>query len=81
MITPVTLLDGTQAPYGYGVKVGEYGGQPAIYHQGLIPGFGSVLAYYPDDDTAIVLLTNTQTGTDQLDAAVGKIREILSAQP
>ena len=81
MTTPVTLLDGTQVPYGYGVKVGDYGGQPAIYHQGSIPGFGSVLAYYPDDDTAIVLLTNTQIGTDQLDAAVRQIREILSAQP
>ncbi len=81
MITPVTLLDGSQVPYGYGLKVGDYGGQSAIYHQGLMPGFGSVLAYYPGDDIAIVLLTNTQADTGQLDSAVRKIRDILSARP
>jgi D-alanyl-D-alanine carboxypeptidase len=81
MITPITLPDGTQVPYGFGLKLGDYGGQPSIYHQGSITGFSAALAYYPGDDTTIVLLTNTDAQTEALDAAVGQIRQILSAKP
>jgi D-alanyl-D-alanine carboxypeptidase len=81
MIAPVTLPDGTQTFYGFGLKIGVYGGQPAIYHQGAITGFGSVLAYYPGDDLTVVLLTNTQAPTEQLDAAVSRLRAVLAAQP
>jgi hypothetical protein len=40
-----------------------------------------VLAYYPADDTAIVLLTNKDVVTGSLDAAIQQIHEILSTRP
>ena len=81
MTSPGTLPDGTSTYYGYGLKIGDYGGHPAIYHQGLITGFASVVAYFPDDDTTIVLLTNTQAQVDSLDDAVSLIRTRVSARP
>jgi CubicO group peptidase (beta-lactamase class C family) len=81
MVSPVTLPDGTPAFYGFGLKIDDYGGQPSIYHQGAVTGFSSVLAYYPGEDIAIVILTNTQTQTQVLDTAVAQIRKILAARP
>ncbi len=46
--------------YGFGVRVSTVDGRRVIHHGGGIEGFGSYLAYYPDTDTTIVLLANTE---------------------
>jgi CubicO group peptidase (beta-lactamase class C family) len=51
--------------YGLGLAVGERDGRRVIGHGGAINGFNSALYTYPDDKTAIVLLTNTQGGANQ----------------
>jgi CubicO group peptidase (beta-lactamase class C family) len=50
--------------YGYGWFIGP----PALHfinHQGVVPGFGSVIYRYPDDKTTIIMLTNQQAVDEQ----------------
>ena len=81
MISPATLPNGKLLTYGFGLRVGLYGGQMAIYHQGQVTGFSSVLVYYPGDDIAVALLTNTAAPIPLLDALAGQIRAVLAAGP
>ena len=81
MITPATLPNGKLLTYGFGLKVGDYGGQTAIYHQGQVPGFSSVLVYYPDADITVALLTNTAVPIVLLDTLAGQIRTLITAEP
>jgi len=62
MTSPIELPDGTQTGYGFGLEIAEKNGRMVISHAGGIPsGFMTLLAYYPDDNYGIVLLTNTMT--------------------
>jgi CubicO group peptidase (beta-lactamase class C family) len=55
MTTPTTLAGGTSIPYGYGLGLGD----GAVAHGGSTPGFRSWMIHYPDEDLALVLLSNT----------------------
>ncbi|MGD8397358.1 MAG: serine hydrolase domain-containing protein [Anaerolineae bacterium] len=55
MTTPIKLEGGEILAYGYGLGVAP----DAVAHGGSLPGFRSWLAYYPDEDLTIVLLSNT----------------------
>ncbi len=59
MATPTRLEDGSETDYGYGLHLGELGGEPAIYHEGGTVSFSSWLVYYPDRDLILAVLTNT----------------------
>jgi CubicO group peptidase (beta-lactamase class C family) len=50
--------------YAYGVYVGDENGHRAVSHDGMINGFSTYLAWYPDDGLMIALLTNRQEGPD-----------------
>lgn len=54
----VKLNDGSDYAYGFGWSVGEYRGQPVISHGGGLHGFLSHLAYYPEIDATVVVLSN-----------------------
>ncbi len=58
MTTPGRLNDGTTTPYGFGCFVGTLDGHPHVHHGGSIPGFVAELAYFPDQDLTVVVLTN-----------------------
>ncbi len=59
MTEPTVLADGSQAPYGMGLALLPLDGKRArVAHNGAIGGFTATLAYYPDDDLAIAILTN-----------------------
>lgn len=46
--------------YGYGLYVATRCGRRVIFHDGaLSTGYLALLSYYPDDDLAVVILTNT----------------------
>ena len=47
-------------PYGYGWQVIELFDRPMHNHTGGIGGFSSHLAYYPDDDVLIIVLSNVE---------------------
>ncbi|GAA0892445.1 hypothetical protein GCM10009122_21240 [Fulvivirga kasyanovii] len=55
----VVLNDGSDHPYGYGWGIGEYKGLKRIAHGGGLHGFLSYLAYYPEIDATVIVLTNS----------------------
>ena len=59
-----------QGDFGLGWEVTTEGGRRVIEHNGDINGFGAFIARYPDDDAAIIILTNVE-GT--------KVREMKDA--
>jgi CubicO group peptidase (beta-lactamase class C family) len=59
MTTPGTLTNGEAITYGYGLMIATRNGHKAIFHEGAIDGYLSILVYYPGQDLAIVLLANT----------------------
>jgi D-alanyl-D-alanine carboxypeptidase len=58
MIATETLADGTTPPYGFALSLVELDGRPKVAHSGRMGGFSGALAYYPDDDVTVAILTN-----------------------
>ena len=59
LLTPGTLADGTPLRYAKGIVVDTILGHRALLHIGSMPGFLSVLQYFPDDAVSVVVLMNT----------------------
>jgi D-alanyl-D-alanine carboxypeptidase len=53
------LADGTMQPYGYGWGLGEIAGHRKLSHGGGINGFSTMIARYPADRLAVIVLSNT----------------------
>jgi D-alanyl-D-alanine carboxypeptidase len=58
MIEVAPVGTGFTPPYGFGLSLVPVAGRPAIWHTGVISGHTSVLAYLPQDDLTIAILTN-----------------------
>lgn len=67
MWTPVRLPDGalphwslggSVARYGFGWMLDRLGGLRAQYHSGQVAGFVAYFARFPDEDAAVIVLTN-----------------------
>lgn len=73
--TPVHLPDRTSTGYGLGVHVAERDGRRVIDHGGESIGFLSQNTVWPDDRTAVVVLTNAGFADVQstLTEAIGKV--------
>jgi D-alanyl-D-alanine carboxypeptidase len=56
---PVTLQDGTRRDYGLGLSVEQVQGRRRIGHSGSGSGFRSDNRIWPEDGTAIAVLTNS----------------------
>lgn len=73
MWTPARLSDGREATsfpagsYGLGWSIRTYKSYPAIGHNGSLPGFTSVMLYFPEQHLNVVVLDN------QWEANAGKI--------
>jgi CubicO group peptidase (beta-lactamase class C family) len=59
MTTPGTLDSGATTGYGFGLGLGQLVGRATVSHGGGINGFNAMLAYYPDADLDVVVLSNT----------------------
>ncbi|MBL8267275.1 serine hydrolase domain-containing protein [Steroidobacter sp.] len=55
---PVQLNDGTRIGYGFALKRSQVAGHAVIVHDGGISGFQGMFSYFPDDDFAVVILSN-----------------------
>lgn len=62
MTTVGALNDGTATTYGGGLMMGKLEDEPMISHSGGIFGFQSMLSYYPQTETAIAVLVNSDAG-------------------
>lgn len=60
MSRPTVLADGTEVPYGLGLQIREFGSHPALSHGGVINGFISLVADFPEDDLSVAILVNTR---------------------
>lgn len=72
------LSDGTLVPYSLGCLVHlELDGHRRIMHSGDISGFSAHYSYYPDDDTTIVVLTNSDSGVPPVSLEAKLARVVL----
>jgi len=55
---PSVLTDGTQVPYSNGVSTREFLGRAMLWHGGNVDSHSTMIAYLPDDDMTVVLLTS-----------------------
>jgi CubicO group peptidase (beta-lactamase class C family) len=60
MSEPTVLADGTKVPYGLGLQIREFGSHPALSHGGVVNGFISLVAYFPEDDLTVAMLVNSR---------------------
>jgi D-alanyl-D-alanine carboxypeptidase len=58
MSNPTVLADGTKVPYGLGLQIREFGAHPALSHGGVVTGFVSVVADFPEDGLTVAILVN-----------------------
>jgi len=58
MAAPLVYADGTRGNYGLGLYARRERGHRVFGHGGRMPGFRAEIACYPDDDLALVVLTN-----------------------
>ena len=60
MSEPTVLTDGTPVPYGLGIQIRKFGSHPAVSHGGVVNGFISVVADFPEDDLTMAMLVNSR---------------------
>jgi CubicO group peptidase (beta-lactamase class C family) len=66
--------DGSPIYYGYGLNVTTYKNRKMVFHRGSMPGFQAIYCRFPDEKTAIVILTNTDpTNTQAIAQGVADI--------
>ena len=53
------LADGSATRDGLGVFMSEIDGHPNLMHEGGIPGFNSILVYFPSEKLTIAVLSNS----------------------
>src|SRR5262249_29888318 len=61
MAKPTVLPDGKDTHYGFGLSLGEFEGRKRVQHGGGIFGFNSMLAYFPDDDVHVAVISNGES--------------------
>jgi CubicO group peptidase (beta-lactamase class C family) len=54
---PTVLADGTRVPYGFGLSTREFQGRRIVWHGGNVDSHSTLIAYLPDEDLGIILLT------------------------
>lgn len=64
MIEPVELNDGETSPYGYGLGVDTWRGEPQISHGGGIFGFATNALWLPESKVYVAVLSNLDSGAD-----------------
>ncbi len=60
MCTSAVLPDGRDTRYGFGLFVDELAGRKRIQHGGGIFGFNSILAWYPEADVHVAVISNSE---------------------
>jgi len=76
MQTNALLRNGLPTNYGLGVQVGSSGGRRMVSHSGEVSGFTAQNTIFPEDRTAVVVLTNLDA-TGASAALAGKIATLL----
>lgn len=75
--TPTRLADGSSTGYGLGVTVGMPDGRPMIEHSGESVGFLSENMVFPDQRTAVTVLTNSWSSSAYRTIAQEIVRAVM----
>lgn len=59
VMTPARLANGRQLTYAYGLSRDVFAGRPAISHSGNDAAFYSYFVHFPEEQTTVVVLSNT----------------------
>ena len=51
----------TEAHYGLGWRIYNYAGATVVNHSGSVEGYGAQLAFLPDKNVGLILLTNSKS--------------------
>jgi D-alanyl-D-alanine carboxypeptidase len=76
MFSPGVLDNGSLTDYSFGWVIVRHNGRREIWHNGEITGFHAMNATYPDENTDVVVLTNTG-GTFAADTLAVQIFDVL----
>jgi CubicO group peptidase (beta-lactamase class C family) len=81
--TPVTLNDGSSAPYGFGWELSPQNGHRRVGHSGAWQGFTTYIARFPDDQLSVIVLTNAANARPGKigDAVIGLYLPALAQPP
>ncbi len=81
--TVTGVADRAEVPYGMAQRLGRLGGHRKVGHTGTFDGGSAALYYYPDDDLAVAVLSNTRgLGTPHARSLEAEIAlEILDTEP
>lgn len=79
--TPTRLADGKDTGYGLGVSIGQFDGRRMIEHSGESVGFLSQNMVFPEQRTAVTVLTNSWFSNAYRVIAQGVARTVLPPQP
>jgi CubicO group peptidase (beta-lactamase class C family) len=71
------IATGRHAWYGLGLDTDLSSGTPMLYHGGRLYGQRTNMAWWPEHDIGVVVLTNSSTGNVLMDAVPRKLMEIL----
>lgn len=72
MLKPAELSDGTQAPYGLGLILGEYRKLKTIEHDGRDAGYRSHFIRLPDNSLSVAVLCNLALPDDKLPGVLAR---------
>lgn len=76
------IATGRNAWYGLGLDTDVSSGTPMLFHGGRLYGQRSNMAWWPEHDLGLVILTNSSTGNVLMDALPRKLMELaFDAQP
>ena len=76
--TPVRLTDGEDYPYGFGWRLGDYGGLGRrVWHSGAWVGFSTHIARYPERGVSVIVLANLDEDDFLSEEYAGRIIDIL----
>lgn len=75
MTAPARLADGSTRPYGFGLRLVELRGRPALFHGGAGRGVDTGSVWLPEADVFVAVLTNS----DDLEVDAGALTRRMAA--
>lgn len=81
MIRPAVLADGSTETYGFGLRLREIRGRPALVHGGAGRGLDTDSAFVPAEDIYVAVLANTDDPPTDPAAMVRRLAALALGEP
>ncbi|MDB5696510.1 MAG: D-alanyl-D-alanine carboxypeptidase precursor [Sphingomonas bacterium] len=81
MIAPARLTGGGTEPYGFGLRLRELRGRPALVHGGSGRGLDAASAWVPAAELFVAVLANTDDPATDPDVLVQRLAALAMGQP